>query len=51
VDTEGNPQYQGIDTSFMVGPLNAALKELADIVDAQAAIITQLKARLDAANL
>jgi hypothetical protein len=51
VDADGKAVYQGIDTSFMVGPLNAALNELADIVDAQAAIIEQLKARLDAANL
>ena len=50
VDAEGKPQYQGIDTSFMVGPLNAAIKELADIVDAQAALILELKARLDAVN-
>ena len=44
VDAEGNPQYQGIDTSFMVAPLNAAINELAEIVEAQAAIIEQLKA-------
>ena len=40
---------------FMQGqdlaPLNAAINELADIVEAQAALINQLKARLDAANL
>jgi hypothetical protein len=51
VDADGKAVYQGIDTSFMVSPLNAALNELADIVDAQAAIIDSLKARLDAANL
>jgi hypothetical protein len=44
VDAEGNPQYQGIDTSFLVATLTAAIKE-------QQAIIEQLKARLDAANL
>ena len=44
VDEEGNPQYQGIDTSFLVATLTAALQE-------QQAIIESLKARLDAANL
>jgi len=44
VDADGKPVYQGIDTSFMVAPLNAAIDELADIVEAQAAIIEQLKA-------
>ena len=41
VDADGKPVYQGIDTSFMVAPLNAALIELAALVD-------QLKAELDA---
>jgi hypothetical protein len=44
VDAEGNPQYQGIDTSFLVATLTAAIQE-------QQAIIESLKARLDAANL
>lgn len=44
VDADGNPQYQGIDTSFLVATLTAAIKE-------QQAIIESLKARLDAANL
>jgi hypothetical protein len=44
VDAEGNPQYQGIDVSFLVGTLTAAIQE-------QQAIIESLKARLDAANL
>jgi len=44
VDDEGNPQYQGIDTSFLVATLTAAIQE-------QQAIIESLKARLDAANL
>lgn len=48
VDAEGNPQYQGIDTSFMVAPLNAAMIELADIVDKQAAVIAALEARIAA---
>jgi hypothetical protein len=44
VDADGKPQYQGIDTSFLVATLTAAIQE-------QQAIIEQLKARLDAANL
>jgi hypothetical protein len=44
VDKDGNPQYQGIDTSFLVATLTAAIQE-------QQAIINDLKARLDAANL
>jgi hypothetical protein len=44
VDDKGNPQYQGIDTSFLVATLTAAIQE-------QQAIIESLKARLDAANL
>jgi len=44
VDEDGNPKYQGIDTSFLVATLTAALQE-------QQAIIESLKARLDAANL
>jgi hypothetical protein len=41
VDAEGNPQYQGIDTSFLVATLTAAIKE-------QQAIITDLKSRIEA---
>jgi hypothetical protein len=44
VDAEGNPKYQGIDTSLLVATLTAAIQE-------QQAIIESLKARLDAANL
>ena len=44
VDEEGNPKYQGIDTSFLVAILTAAIQE-------QQTIIESLKARLDAANL
>jgi hypothetical protein len=44
VDEEGNPKYQGVDTSFLVATLTAAIQE-------QQALITQLTARLDAANL
>jgi hypothetical protein len=41
VDSEGNPQYQGIDTSFLVATLTAAIQE-------QQAIITDLKSRIEA---
>jgi hypothetical protein len=44
VDAEGNPQYQGIDTSFLVATLTAAIQELKAIVDTQAARITALEA-------
>ena len=41
VDEEGNPQYQGIDTSFLVATLTAAIQE-------QQALITQLTERITA---
>ena len=44
VDANGNIKPQGIDVSFLVATLTAALQE-------QQAIIESLKARLDAANL
>jgi hypothetical protein len=37
VDADGNPKYQGIDTSFLVATLTAAIQE-------QQALITQLQA-------
>jgi hypothetical protein len=40
VDAEGKPQYQGIDTSFLVATLTAAIQE-------QTAIINDLKARIE----
>jgi hypothetical protein len=40
VDAEGKPVYQGIDTSFLVATLTAAIQE-------QQAIITDLKARIE----
>ena len=43
VDAEGNPQYQSIDTSFLVATLTSAIQELKAIVDAQAARITALE--------
>ena len=41
VDEEGKPQYQGIDTSFLVATLTAAIQE-------QQALITQLTDRIAA---
>jgi len=43
VDEEGNPKYQGIDTSFLIATLTAAIQELKTIVDAQATRITALE--------
>jgi hypothetical protein len=48
VDANGNPQYQGIDTSFLVATLTAAIQELKTIVDAQAETINALTARIEA---
>jgi hypothetical protein len=45
VDDEGNPKYQGIDTSFLVATLTAAIQELNAKVDAQAVTIATLQAR------
>ena len=48
-DENGNEQtrhkYQGVDTSFLVATLTAAIQELKAIVDAQAIEINELKAR------
>jgi hypothetical protein len=43
VDEEGNAKYQGVDTSFLVATLTAALQELNAKVDAQALEIKALK--------
>ena len=42
--TEVRPVYQGIDTSFLVATLTAAIQELKTLVDTQASTITQLQA-------
>jgi len=41
VDADGNPKYQGVDTSFLVATLTAAIQE-------QQALITSLTARITA---
>jgi hypothetical protein len=43
VDGEGNPVHQGVDTSYLVATLTAAIQELKAIVDAQGAEIAALK--------
>jgi hypothetical protein len=46
IDEEGNPQYQGIDTSFLVATLTAALQETKALIDTQAETINALTARI-----
>jgi len=48
VDVDGNPQYQGIDTSFLVATLTAAIQELKALTDTQTSTITALTARITA---
>jgi hypothetical protein len=43
VDKDGNPQYQGVDTSFLVATLTAAIQELKSIIDQQDARIKTLE--------
>jgi hypothetical protein len=43
VDEEGNPKYQGVDTSFLVATLTAAIQELNAKVEAQAEQIKALQ--------
>jgi hypothetical protein len=43
VDAEGNPLYQGIDTSFLVATLTAAIQELKADLDATKAELAALK--------
>jgi hypothetical protein len=43
VDADGNPMYQGVDVSFLVATLTAAIQELKTTVDAQAARIAALE--------
>ena len=46
MDEDGKPIYQNVDTSFLVATLTAAIQELKTIVDAQAAEIAELKAKV-----
>jgi hypothetical protein len=51
VDAYGNPKYQGIDTSFLVATLTAAIQEQQAIITEQANAITALEARLTALEI
>jgi hypothetical protein len=44
VDAEGNPQYQGIDTSFLVATLTAALQEAHGLIKDLQARVSALEA-------
>ena len=46
VDADGNPKYQGIDVSFLVATLTAAIQELNAKVEAQATTIAELQAKV-----
>jgi hypothetical protein len=48
LDKDGNPKYQGIDTSFLVATLTAAIQELKALVDTQSSTITSLTDRITA---
>ena len=46
VDADGNPRYQGVDTSFLVATLTSAIQELSVLVTAQSATIQSLTERI-----
>lgn len=48
VDADGNPKYQGIDTSFLVATLTAAIQEQQATILAQQTALTALTARVEA---
>jgi hypothetical protein len=48
VDEDGNPKYQGIDTSFLVATLTSALQELSTLITAQQSTIQSLTERITA---
>jgi hypothetical protein len=45
VDAEGNPKYQGIDTSFLVATLTAAIQEQQALIETLTQRITALEGR------
>ena len=45
VDANGNPKYQGIDTSFLVATLTAAIQEQQTLITALTARIEELEAK------
>ena len=48
VDADGKPVYQGIDTSFLVATLTAALQETKALLDTQAETLSQQAETIDA---
>jgi hypothetical protein len=48
VDAEGKPEYQGVDTSFLVATLTAAIKEQQAIIEQQSQAIASLTTRIAA---
>jgi len=48
VDAEGNPKYQGVDTSFLVATLTAAIQEQQTLIVSQSELINSLTARVTA---
>ena len=46
IDAEGNPQYQGVDTSFLVATLTAAIQEQQTIIETLKTDIAELKAKV-----
>jgi hypothetical protein len=48
VDAEGSPKYQGMDTSFLVATLTAAIQEQQALITAQQAALESLTTRLTA---
>jgi len=45
VDEEGNPKYQGIDTSFLVATLTAAIQEQQALIESLTTRLTTLEAK------
>jgi hypothetical protein len=48
VDEEGNPVHQGVDTSFLVATLTAAIQEQQTLIVSQSDLINSLTARVTA---
>jgi len=45
VDENGKPKYQGIDTSFLVATLTAAIKEQQALIESLTARVAQLEGK------
>ena len=43
VDEDGNPKYQGIDTSFLVATLTAAIQEQQALIESLTTSVAQLE--------